>query len=194
VFIHLLKHYPKAIDLSSAQLDASHTPAKRGGQAVGYQGRKRCKTTNMTVLTDNNGTPLSCAVPRSGEHHDTFDIEAVLREIIALLQEADIDVAGIFLNADAAFDTTLVRSICAEFGIEANIPINPRNSDDQTREEYFDDELYKHRSVAEHAFAWLDGFKGLLVRYETKLHHWLAMNIVGFIVLFIRKILKLQKC
>jgi transposase len=77
-----------------------------------------------------------------------------LREMIALLLEADIDVQGIFLNADAAFDTSLVRLVCAEFGIEANIPINPRNGSTQDRDEYFDDELYKQRSVIEHTFAW----------------------------------------
>lgn len=193
-FIHLLKTHPRIIDLSSAQLDASHTPAKRGGEAVSYQGRKRCKTTNMTVLSDNNGTPLAYATPRSGNHHDTFEIEEVLRAMIALLVQAGIDVYGVFLNADAAFDTALFRSICAEFGIEANVPINPRNSDTLERDEYFDDELYKQRSVIEHTFAWLDGFKGLLVRYETKLKHWTAMNIIGFIIIFIRRILKLQKC
>lgn len=193
-FVALLKEHPRVIDLSSAQLDASHTPAKRGGEAVGYQGRKRCKTTNCAVLSDKNGTPVSYATPRSGEHHDTFEIEEILREMIALLLEADIDVQGIFLNADAAFDTTLVRSVCAEFAIEANIPINPRNGGTEDRDEYFDDELYKQRTVIEHTFAWLDGFKGLLVRYETKLKHWSAMNVIGFLIIFIRRILKFQKC
>lgn len=193
-FVALLKEHPHVIDLSSGQLDASHTPAKRGGQAVGYQGRKRCKTTNCAVLSDKNGTPLTLATPRSGEHHDTFEIEEILREMIALLLEAGIDVQGIFLNADAAFDTVLVRSVCAEFGIEANIPINPRNGSTKERDEYFDDELYKQRTVIEHTFAWLDAFKGLLVRYETKLKHWTAMNVIGFIIIFIRRILKLQKC
>ena len=192
-FIALLKRNPRAIDVSSVQLDASHTPAKRGGEAVGYQGRKRCKTTNIAVLSDSKGTPLSHATPRSGEHHDTFEIEHVLREMIALLHEANINVEGIFLNADAAFDTALVRSVCAEFGIEANIPVNPRTGDGLDRDEYFDEELYKQRPVIEHTFAWMDGFKGLLVRYETKLKHWTAMNLIGFIIIFIRRVLNLKK-
>ncbi|MBD1209599.1 MAG: hypothetical protein H9535_14290 [Ignavibacteria bacterium] len=54
-----------------------------------------------------------------------------------------IDVQGIFLNADAAFDTSVVRSVLAGFGIEANIPMNPRNGIAQERDEYFDDKLYK---------------------------------------------------
>jgi len=98
------------------------------------------------------------------------------------------------LNADAAFDTAIVRSVLAEFGIEANIPMNPRNATAQERDEYFDDELYKRRTVIEHTFAWVDSFKGLLVRFETKLKNWTTMNVIGFIVIFIRRILNSQKC
>jgi transposase len=194
VFGALLKGHPRALDLSSVQLDASHTPAKRGAEAVGYQGRKRCKTSNLTVLSDKNGTPVALATPRSGQHHDTVEIEQVLREIFALLRQADIDIEGLFLNADRAFDSALVRSLCAEFGIEANIPINPRNGCGDHRDECFDEELYKHRTVIEHTFAWMDGCKALLVRYETNLKHWTAMNVIGFIIMLIRRILKLHKC
>jgi transposase len=74
------------------------------------------------------------------------------------------------------------------------VPINPRNDEALERDEYFDDELSKRRTVIEHTFAWLDSFKGLLVRYETKLKHWTVMNIIGFIVIFIRRTLKSQKC
>ncbi|GAB3244641.1 hypothetical protein GCM10027346_42450 [Hymenobacter seoulensis] len=35
-----------ALDLSSIQLDGSHTPAKSGGVPIGYQGRKAAPTIN----------------------------------------------------------------------------------------------------------------------------------------------------
>ena len=165
----------------------------RLSKAEAMQNNQHCCSKRYQWYT-SDGTPLSFATPRSGEHHDSFEIEEVLREIFALLGEADIDVQGIFLNADAAFDTTVVRSVLAEFGIEANIPMNPRNATAQERDEYFDDELYTKRTVIEHTFAWLDGFKGLLLRYETKLKNWTAMNVIGFIVIFIRRILNSQKC
>ena len=111
------------------------------------------------------------------------------------MNQADLDVGGLFLNADAGFDTAEMRSVCAEHQIEANIPCNPRNNPEHyDRDEYFDDELYKRRTVIEHTFAWLDGFKGLLVRYETKLKSWAAVNIMGFIILFVRKIPETRKC
>ena len=55
----LLLDYKSKLDLSVINLDGTHTPAKRGGEAVGYQGRKRCKTSNMLIITDRQGVPIS---------------------------------------------------------------------------------------------------------------------------------------
>ena len=49
----LLLKFKSVLDLSTIQLDGTHTPVKRGGKAVEYQGRKKCKTTNMLILADN---------------------------------------------------------------------------------------------------------------------------------------------
>ncbi len=38
VWIHLLQSNKVLLDLSTAQLDGSHTTAKRDGESVGYQG------------------------------------------------------------------------------------------------------------------------------------------------------------
>jgi hypothetical protein len=35
------------LDLSELNLDGSHAIAKKGGESVAYQGRKRAKTTNL---------------------------------------------------------------------------------------------------------------------------------------------------
>ncbi len=45
---------------------------------------------------------------------------------------------------------------------------------------YFDDELYKRRVVVEHVNAWIDSFKGLIVRFETTISSWIAMHYMGF--------------
>ena len=46
----------------------------------------------------------------------------------------------------------------------ANIKTNPRNAKQENQEEhYFDEELYKKRTVIERANAWVDGFKALVV-------------------------------
>jgi hypothetical protein len=45
--------FAKRQDLSSIQLDGSHTLAKNGGAAISYQGRKAGRTTNALFLADN---------------------------------------------------------------------------------------------------------------------------------------------
>jgi len=37
IWVNLLRKNPEWLDLSSVQFDGSHTPAKNGGDAVGYQ-------------------------------------------------------------------------------------------------------------------------------------------------------------
>ena len=47
---------------------------------------------------------------------------------------------------------------------QRNIKPNPRNG--KQPDVYFDEELYKNRFKIEQANGWLDGYKGLIMRYE----------------------------
>ena len=189
VWLTMLRLNKAHLDCSSVQLDGSHTPTKNGGEAVGYQGRKKARTTTALFLADNRGQPLACASPQAGNHHDSHRLKELFGELNALLEAARIPVAGLFLNADKAFATTELRQECAARDIEANIPSKRRVTDWQTdNDTFFDPELYRRRVVIEHANAWLDGFKTLLVRYETSVGNWLAWHWLPFAVLFLRKI------
>lgn len=67
--------------------------------------------------------------------------------------------------------------------MEVNIKENPRNK--RTREEeyrYFDEELYKKQTKVEHANA----CKALLIKFETKVFTWMALQWLCFIALFNR--------
>ncbi len=189
LWLSVLRLHHAALDLSSVQLDGSHTPAKNGGAAVGYQGRKAARTTNALFLADNTGQPLAVATPQAGNHHDTFALEHVFAELCELLEQAQLRLAGLFLNADKAFDVSSLRQACARRDIEVNIPRNRRSTDWQTDDDTpLDPELYRRRLVIEQMNAWLDGFKTLLVRYETCLENWLAFHWLAFVVLLLRKI------
>lgn len=185
LWINLLRLHRARLDLSSMQLDGSHTRTHCAGAAIGYQGRKAARTTNMLFLADNTGQPLACAHPQAGNHHDLFDIEATFGEVCTMLEAAQISLQGVFLNADAGFDATHLRQDCFRRGIEANIAPNPRSG--SAEEQYFDDELYRCRTAIERTNAWLDGFKTLLVRYETQVENWLAFHFLAFAVLLLRK-------
>lgn len=177
------------MNLSSLQLDGSHTLAKQGGEAVGYQGRKKAKTTNALFLADSKGQPIAMAEPQAGNHNDAYQIGVLFEQMCSLLQSAGISLKGVFMNADAGFDVEELRRMAREKQIEANIADNPRKRKETSEEYvYFDEELYQNRYVIERTNAWLDGFKGLLIRYEKKIKSWMAQHFLAFSVLLLRKI------
>lgn len=188
VWLGLLKSQRCLLDLSCVQLDGSQTICKHGGECIGYQNRKAANSCNSLFLADNKGQMLACSLPVSGAHHDLYEIEVVFKELCNLLKEAGIETKGLFLNADAGFDSQAFRSICSEMKIEANIAPNPRNGQITDEYIYFDEQLFKQRNAIERANAWMDSFKALLIRFETKALHWFMLILIAFSVLFIRKI------
>lgn len=193
VWVELLKQQRRLLDLSCVQLDGSQTICKNGGDCMGYQIRKAANSCNSLFLADNQGLMLTCSYPLAGQHHDLFQIRQVFKELRELLQEAGIETEGLFLNADAGFDSQEFRQQCSEMKIEANIAFNPRNGDTSEKYIYFDEQLFKRRIVIEQANAWLDSFKALLIRFETKAQHWIALHFLAFTVQLIRKINKIPK-
>ena len=191
-WIQLLSNNKSKLDLSSSDLDGSHTTALRGGEEVAYQGRKKRKTTNSLYLTDRQGLPLAMSEPVSGNHNDLYNIEVQFEEITAILEQADISVKGLFLNADAGFDSKEFRLCCEKKEINANICFNKRNGDSD-RNEYFDPLLYKERYKIERTNAWMDSFRTLLNRFDTTVTSWKGFNFLAFIVIGLKKFYKLKK-
>ena len=96
---------------------------------------------------------------------------------------------GLFLNADAGFDTKDFRKLCYTKDIIANIDRNKRRGyKKENIDTYvFDKELYDRRFVVEPLNAWVDGFKTLRVRYETSTRNWMQLHFIAFAVVFLRK-------
>ena len=69
----------------------------------------------------------------------------------------------------------------------SNIPESSRNRKTvkRGRKRNFDEASYKKRFRIAQVFGWLDGFKGLVMRYEKKATHWLQIN---FLAAFIRNL------
>ena len=188
-YSRLLKDYRGKLDLSMVNLDGSHTPAKRGGQKVGYQGRKKSKTSNILILTDRQGVAIGWTYPISGEHNDSFEIRKMTSEIFDRMELLNLRCDGLFLNADAGFDVREFRNLCEQRGINHNIDINKRRGrkQDDENDYLFDNELYRGRFSVEQLNAWVDGFKTLRVRYETNAKNWLSFHCLAFAIIFLRK-------
>lgn len=111
-------------------------------------------------MTDKLGIPSACLEAISGQHNDLFEIEKNVGKILATLVDANISYKGLFLNADAGFDSHNLRSLLSQYATHANIDNNKRNKKEDTEYGYLlDDELYRERFVIERTNAWIDGLK-----------------------------------
>lgn len=67
------------LDLTHLNLDGSHALAKKGGESVAYQHRKRAKTCNILPITDAQGYVLASTGMIAGHHRDAFDLKPHLQ-------------------------------------------------------------------------------------------------------------------
>jgi transposase len=172
----------KKEDFSELQLDGSHTIAKRGGESVGYQNRKKAKTTNVLFLCTKTGYPIGISEPVSGNHHDSFELIGQMKKLFKNIKSLINTQETVYLNADSGFDNKGLRKFLFNNGITPNIKENPRNrkKTKRGRKKLFNEAVYKNRFVIERTFAWLDKFRTLAVRYERKAVFWLGFHFIAF--------------
>lgn len=191
IWTSILEKYKSKFDLSSVDFDGSHTAAIRGGEDVEYQGRKKRKTTNALYMSDRQGLPLAISNPVAGNHNDLYNIEVQFEVVTGTLEQANIALDGLFLNADAGFDSKEFRLCCKKKEINANVCFNKRNAK-ANRDEYFDPLLYKERYKIERTNAWMDSFRSLLNRFDTTTASWLGFNYLAFTIIALKKFNKIK--
>ena len=76
-------------------------------------------------MCDNKGQMITMGSPKAGNHNDLYEIEEVLKEILAFLEEAGIEHIGLFLNADAGFDSKSLREFLESKEIIAKLNLIP---------------------------------------------------------------------
>lgn len=143
----------------------------------------------IVFFADDSGQMVAMSTPQDGSHYEIFEIEKSFREIIDQLESAGIDTRGIFLNADAGFDSDQFRNICIRQEIEPNIKTNTRNTKQCNQSDhYFDEQLYSKRTAIERSNAWIDSFKSLILRYEKTISSWMNLHWLAFATMFINRI------
>jgi transposase len=193
VWQHSILAIQEDLDLSVLNLDGTHVIAKKGGEAVSYQGRKKAKTTNLLPIMDANGYVVASTGLVAGHHHDAFELKAHLQSAFKSLKKLGLNILHALFNADSAFDTKEARKTCFNHGVRPNICENKRNRKKRKRgrPRYFDAECYKRRFVAERSFAWIDKFKRLLIRFERQDSYFLAGHYIAFAMINLRHLLPL---
>jgi hypothetical protein len=71
------------LNLSELNLDGTHAIAKKGGEAVAYQGRKKAKTTNVLPVADRNGFIIASTGLLAGNQNDAYNLKQVYKRYSA---------------------------------------------------------------------------------------------------------------
>ena len=179
------------LNLSELNLDGSHVIAKKGGEAVAYQGRKKAKTTNILPITDASGFIIASTGLVAGNHNDAYNLKPNLQMAFKSLKRLGLEISGAYFNADKAFDTEVARKTCFNHGLIPNIGENTRNrkAAKRGRKRFFDPEVYKRRFTSERSFAWVDKFRALLLRFDRCDIYFLGAHFIAFAMINLRHLL-----
>jgi transposase len=190
VWQHSIEVIEADLNLEHLNLDGSHALAKKGGESVAYQGRKKAKTSNILPITDGHGYVLACTGIVAGNHNDSFNLKPHLQAAFKDLRQLGLAIRGSFFNADAAFDTRDARKTCFNHGLIPNIPENKRNRKQtkRGRKRLFNADVYKRRFTSERSFAWIDKFRALLIRFDRKDAHFLGAHHIAFTLINLRHV------
>lgn len=177
-----------ALDFSELNLDGSHAIAKKGGESVGYQPRKRAKTSNILPITDAQGFVVASTPLLAGHHHDAFELKPHLQTAFKAMKRLGLSFSGAFFNADSAFDTKAARKVCFNHGVIPNMAENKRNRQvsKRGRRRLFNPDVYKRRFTSERSFAWMDKFRGVLLRFERRDVYFMAGHFIAFAMINLR--------
>jgi transposase len=188
VWQHSIELVKDQVDTSVLNVDGSHALAKKGGEAVAYQGRKKAKTSNILPVTDRNGYVLATTEIIAGNHHDAYNLKPHLQDAFKTLKRRGIAIAGAYFNADGSFDTREARKVCFNHHVMPNIAENKRNrkTTKRGRKRLFNPTVYKDRFASERTFAWIDKFRALLVRFDLKKIYFLGSHFLAFALINMR--------
>ncbi len=188
VWQHSVELIKEQVDTSALNVDGSQAVAKKGGEAVAYQGRKKAKTSNMLPVTDRNGYILATTEMMAGNHNDAYDLKSHLQEAFKTIKRLGISIAGAYFNADSGFDTRQARKVCFTHHLIPNIAENKRNRKTTKlgRKRLFNPTVYKDRFASERTFAWIDKFRALLVRFDLKKIYFMGSPFLAFALINMR--------
>jgi transposase len=188
VWQHSIVCIKEDLDLQQLNLDGSHAIAKKGGESVAYQARKRAKTSNILPITDKHGYIVASTGILAGNHNDAFNLKVHLQAAFKSMKRMGLVIAGALFNADSAFDTKAARKVCFNHHLMPNMVENKRNRKVPKRgpKRLFNALAYKGRFVSERSFAWIDKFRALLVRFDLKDANFLAGHHLAFALINLR--------
>ena len=192
VYENSIQEIKDILNLSEINLDGSQTIAKKGGESVSYQGRKKAKTSNIISMIDKQGYIIATSDIIAGNHNDLYEFDNNLKTMLKEVKKLGLkhQLRGSYLNADAGFDTKTSRKICFNHKIVPNFMKNARNlKEKRGRKRLFNKAIYNNRFAVERMFAWVDSFKRLLIRFERVSCFFLSLHFIAFSMINLRNLI-----
>jgi putative transposase len=124
--------------------------------------------TKRSVLTDGGGVPLGVAV--EGANRNDFKMARETLESIPVARPAPTSEQPQGMCLDKGYDFDEVRELLAEFRFTAHIRARGEEAQAMKREAGYK----ARRWVVERTHRWMNRFRRLLVRWDKKVHNYLA--------------------
>jgi transposase len=189
-FIVSVAHLPthNQLDLSILHGDGTNTVAKKGGDGIGYSGRKHQKGEKVIAIVDNHGYMLSPLPVAPVNEADTILLPDGLKALKRIGKQSGLSFKGAYLNLDGGFDSASNRKAIFNAGLIPNVKENPRNRKrpKRGREWLFNQVIHDLRDRVERTFAWEDKFKQLWLRFEHLQRRHYGMKLMAYTLINVR--------
>ncbi len=143
------------------------------------------------VVSEAQGLPVAFLLEAANTHESQLARDVLARVKIPRMGRGRPKTRILTLARDRAFDAISLRRDLRKRGIKTSIPERKRRG--QRRQRGPKPKLYEvstRRYKVERINAWMDNFRGLVVRYERKASHYLAYCTLAAILFCLKRLLE----
>jgi transposase len=174
------------LNLSLGNLDGSLVQAPRYA-GVGYDSQHHRYGTNISLLTEKNGLPLT-SMTFKGNRNDITAAEATMNKLRVGAKRRVAE-----LNADKGYDSAAFRRHLRKRGVGTNIPERKaKHRRKRGRKPHMNKLQFTFRAFVERTNAWLKAFRKLRYRYERKRGMFQAVVDLACLLICLRRVGVLQ--
>jgi len=185
----LTLHQGGRLDLGVVHGDGTTTPAKKGGDHLGFSGHKHFKGDKVVPFCDRNCNVIAPFVSAPGNRNESPLLREALPQLSRMAQAVGLALKGAIVSLDGVYDCPRNRKAIFNRGMVPNIRPNPRGrkTPKRGRKPIYNPAIFKERfRTIERVFAWEDKFKRLLLRFEriSRLHY--ALKTLAYTMINLR--------
>jgi transposase len=156
---------------------------------IGYNGHKHHKGEKIVAVVDRHGNIISPFTVAPANKHEGPLLTNALQNVKRIFKQIKLQIKGITMSLDAAYDSIKNRKMIFNSGMIPNIKENKRNRKFVKRgpKRFYSEAIFQERfATVERTFAWEDKFKRLLLRFEHKSQNHFGMKLIAYMLINLR--------